>query len=155
MRRNRIEGLWKHILLGYWIAAAFLFYFYAILMTIRMNGMIHEAFFHNPYIALGSLFPFLMLFQASILYFLEKRTIDISLLRIYLQFTVVQQVITGNLIGALLAFLYVRSLKLLPFQNLKKCGKKSTIYSKVLVLSSTIFIGTISLLAIFLLLRMS
>ncbi|MBL5010608.1 hypothetical protein CUZ96_0271 [Enterococcus lactis] len=116
-------------------------------MTIRMNGMIHEAFFHNPYIALGSLFPFLMLFQASILYFLEKRTIETSLLRIYLQFTVVQQVITGNLIGALLAFLYVRSLK--------KCGKKSTIYSKVLVLSSTIFIGTISLLAIFLLLRMS
>lgn len=147
MRRDRIEGLWKHILLGYWITAAFLFYFYAILMTIRMNGMIHEAFFHNPYIALGSLFPFLMLFQASILYFLEKRTIDISLLRIYLQFTVVQQVITGNLIGALLAFLYVRSLK--------RCGKKSTIYSKVLVLSSTIFIGTISLLAIFLLLRMS
>ena len=88
-----------------------------------------------------------MLFQASILYFLEKRTIDISLIRIYLQFTVVQQVITGNLIGALLAFLYVRSLK--------RCGKKSTIYSKVLVLSSTIFIGTISLLAIFLLLRMS
>ncbi len=111
MRRDRIEGLWKHILLGYWIAAAFLFYFYAILMTIRMNGVIHEAFFHNPYVALGSLFPFLMLFQASILYFLEKRTIDISLLRIYLQFTVVQQVITGNLIGALLAFLYVRSLK--------------------------------------------
>ena len=109
MRRDKIEGLWKHILLGYWIAVAFLFYFYAILMTIRMNGMIHEAFFHNPYIALGSLFPFLMLFQASILYFLEKRTIDISLLRIYLQFTVVQQVITGNLIGALLAFLYVRS----------------------------------------------
>ena len=140
MRRDKIEGLWKHILLGYWIAAAFLFYFYAILMTIRMNGVIHEAFFHNPYIALGSLFPFLMLFQASILYFLEKRTIDIS-------FTVVQQVITGNLIGALLAFLYVRSLK--------RCGKKSTIYSKVLVLSSTIFIGTISLLAIFLLLRMS
>lgn len=80
MRRDKIEGLWKHILLGYWIAAAFLFYFYAILMTIRMNGVIHEAFFHNPYIALGSLFPFLMLFQASILYFLEKRTIDISLL---------------------------------------------------------------------------
>ncbi len=52
-----------------------------------------------------------MLFQASILYFLEKRTIETSLLRIYLQFTVVQQVITGNLIGALLAFLYVRSLK--------------------------------------------
>lgn len=44
MRRDRIEGLWKHILLGYWIAAAFLFYFYAILMTIRMNGVIHEAF---------------------------------------------------------------------------------------------------------------
>ena len=96
-----------------------------------MNGVIHEAFFHNPYIALGSLFPFLMLFQASILYFLEKRTIEPSLLRIYLQFTVVQQVITG------------------------RCGKKSTIYSKVLVLSSTIFIGTISLLAIFFLLRMS
>ena len=25
MRRDKIEGLWKHILLGYWIAAAFLF----------------------------------------------------------------------------------------------------------------------------------
>lgn len=55
---------------------SFPFYFYAILMTIRMNGMIHEAFFHNPYIALGSLFPFLMLFQASILYFLEKEQLN-------------------------------------------------------------------------------
>ncbi|MEN2248709.1 hypothetical protein AAH989_13185, partial [Enterococcus lactis] len=89
MRTNRIEGHWKHILLGYWIAAAILYYIYAILMTIRMNGMIHEAFFHNPYIALRSLFPILMLFQASILYYLEQRTIDPSLLRIYVQFTVV------------------------------------------------------------------
>ena len=73
MRRDRIEGLWKHILLGYWIAAAFLFYFYAILMTIRMNGVIHEAFFHNPYVALGSLLPFLIVISSKYSLFFRKK----------------------------------------------------------------------------------
>lgn len=138
---------WKRFLLGYWLVVPISFYLYTFLMTMQEQITMQDLLFQVPGMTLGFLITCLMLFQAVILFFLgnlsESKT---GLLGKYLWFTIIQQILTGSLIGAVLAFFYER--------RLLAAKEAVSLQQKVLLISGMVFVGMISVFVLFLVWRM-
>lgn len=97
----------KNVLLGYWVLMPVLFYFYLFLVSFNQQVSIQQLILQIPGLTLGLLLSFLMLFQAACLYFISSQS-EKSLFveKRFLTFSLFQQVLTGNIIGAALCYFY-------------------------------------------------
>lgn len=107
MTTNRLQK----ILLAYWLIVPILFYLYLGITSFIQETSIQQMLQVSPGIALGNLLACLMLLQAGIFFFVRR--FSQSKNGLLGQFTFVaipQQLLTGNIIGAVLAFFLARSL---------------------------------------------
>lgn len=81
-------------------------------MTSAMNQVaVTDLIMAVPGITLATLVASLMVVQAAFLYFIQQiSTSRDGLLGKFLWFTLIQQIFTGNIVGAIIAFFYERSL---------------------------------------------
>lgn len=101
----------RNVLLGYWILMPVLFYFYLFLVSFNQQVTIQQLILQIPGLTLGLLLSFLMLFQAACLYFMGAQTNKPTLFeKRFLTFSLFQQVLTGNIIGAALCYFYSRKM---------------------------------------------
>lgn len=101
----------KRMLIGYWVLVPMVFLFYLAVTASLQSVSIDELLFNIPSLTVTSIVSFLLIFQLSGLLCLT-RSMDNkhSLLGIYLLFNFIQQVLISNFIGAILCFLYYKSL---------------------------------------------
>lgn len=97
----------RNVLLGYWVMMPVLFYFYLFLVSFNQQVSIQHLILQIPGLTLGLLLSFLMLFQAACLYFISSQSEKIFFVeKRFLTFSLFQQVLTGNIIGAALCYFY-------------------------------------------------
>ncbi|MDT2737383.1 hypothetical protein P7H00_09610 [Enterococcus pseudoavium] len=100
----------RNVLLGYWILMPVLFYFYLFLVSFNQQVTIQQLIFQLPGLTLALLLSFLMLFQAACLYFIGSQSDTHTFFeKRFLTFSLFQQVLTGNIIGAALCYFYNRN----------------------------------------------
>ena len=101
----------QNILIAYWVIVPVLFYIYLAITSFSQQVSMQDMLQSVPGIALGNLLVSLMLFQAGILFFVSRFSQSKSgLLGKFTLFSIFQQLLTGNFIGAALAFFLGRSL---------------------------------------------
>lgn len=138
---------WQKFLLIYWIVVPVLFYFYLILLTIKDQVSLDQLIQQVPGVAVGFLITCLMLVQATILFKISQKSVAKNgILGHFLWFSLVQQVVTGNVPGALLSFLAERKL----FLSKETIDKKTKLFNY----GGMLFIGVISLLILFVMIQM-
>lgn len=138
----------QNILLGYWVAAPSLFYIYLALISLRDQVGIQTIIQQVPTISIGNLVACLMLLQAGLLFFIQRNSQSRNgLLGHFLLGASLQQLLTGNLIGAFLAFFSYRSL--LPIEE------KTTTQQKLLFYLVMGFLLLLSILVLFITLRLA
>ena len=99
------------ILMGYWLVAPVLFYTYLFLSSLQSQVSVQTLIQQVPEIALGNLTISLMLLQACLLFFISRLSQSKDgLLGHFMIIAILQQLITVNLIGVGLGFLFYRSL---------------------------------------------
>lgn len=97
----------RNVLLGYWVLMPVLFYFYLFLVSFNQQVSIQHLILQIPGLTLGLLLSFLMLFQAACLYFISSQSEKSFFVeKRFLTFSLFQQVLTGNIIGAALCYFY-------------------------------------------------
>lgn len=137
----------RNVLLGYWILVPILFYFYLFLVSFNQQVPISQLIAQIPGLALTLLLSFLTLFQAAFLYFIDSKGDKHSLLvKKYLSFGMIQQVMTGNILGAALCFFYNK--------QVFAVNEVTTKNEKIIFYSVTVFIGLISLVILLITIRM-
>lgn len=128
---------WQKLLLGYWLVVPVLFYGYLVLMTVKDQVPISELIVKIPGVTVGFLITCLMLMQAVMLFTIGQNSRSKSgLLGKFLWFSLIQQVLTGNIPGAILSFLAERRL----FEVVEKTDRKAT----VTAYGGMAFVGVIS-----------
>ena len=101
----------RNLLLGYWIVLPVLFYFYLFLVSFNQHVTIQQLILQIPGFTLAFLLSFLMLFQAACLYLIGAQNEKKSLIeKRFLTFSLFQQILTGNIIGAALCYFYSRNM---------------------------------------------
>jgi hypothetical protein len=101
----------RNVLIGYWVLMPVLFYFYLFLVSFNQQVTIQQLILQIPGLTLGLLLSFLMLFQAACLYFISSQNEKNHFVeKRFLAFSLVQQILTGNIIGAALCFFYNRKI---------------------------------------------
>ena len=101
----------KHLLVGYWLVAPACFYVYLLMTSSMRQVSMVDLMTNVPGITLASLLASLMLIQAVTLYFIQQISSSRDgLLGKFLTFSMIQQLFTGNIVGAILSFFYGRSL---------------------------------------------
>lgn len=104
---NRLQK----ILLTYWVVSPILFYVYLFISSITKAVAMQDLIQYVPGVALGNLIACLMLFQAAVLFFVSRFSQSKEgLLGQFIFISVFQQLITGNIIGAVLTFFLRRAL---------------------------------------------
>lgn len=137
----------RNILLGYWILVPILFYFYLFLLSFNQQVEISQLIVHIPGLSLTLLLSFLTLFQAAMLYFISsQKEEDSKSLKQFIGFSMIQQIITGNIIGAALCYFYSKNI----FVDEKKHSQKS----RGILYTALLFISLISIVILFIAIRM-
>lgn len=137
----------RNMLLGYWILMPILFYFYLFLVSFNQQVTIQQLIIQVPGITLAFLLSFLMLFQAAYLYLIgvqgkKKFLIEKS----FLIFSLFQQVLTGNIIGAALCYFYSKKM----FAERQPVSRSV----KVIFYFAVGFISLISVIVLFIAIRL-
>lgn len=137
----------KNILLGYWLVVPILFYLYLIITGVQMNQTVQELVQTTPTLLIGNLVSSLMLFQAGLLFFIShiSQSKD-GLLGKFALVSIIQQVVTGNIIGVVLAFFFRRSLLAIEEEN--------TANQRLIFYIATGFSLLLSILVLFITLRL-
>lgn len=137
----------KNVLLGYWVLVPTLFYFYLFLLSFNQQVEIKQLIVQVPGLALTLLLSFLTLFQAAALYFISSRTEGTSvLMKKFFAFGIIQQILTGNFIGAALCYFVNK--------NIADGDEQDSMNTKIIFYSMTVFIGVISLVILMIAIRM-
>ncbi|MGF2145367.1 hypothetical protein ACQUEF_08370 [Vagococcus fluvialis] len=138
---------YKNVLLGYWIFAPMCFYLYLIMTSSMKQIPITDLLTHVPGITLAFLMALLMLVQAATIFFIQQHsTSQNGLLGHFLSFSFFQQLLTGNIVGAIICFFYKRSLY--------SKEENITLLQKIFVIGLSTVISLFSLLSIFILWRL-
>lgn len=134
----------RNMLLSYWIIVPVLFYFYLFLVSFNQQATIQQLIIQIPGLTLALLLSFLTLFQAACLYFISSRTTLLE--KKFLTFSLFQQILTGNIIGAALCY----------FNNKWLFADKTQISrnTKFVFYCATGFIGLISIVILLIAIRM-
>jgi hypothetical protein len=137
----------RNVLLGYWILVPSLFYFYLFLISFHQQLSIQELITQIPGLALAFLVSFVTLFQAACLYFIgHEKANSGNLEKQFLTFSMVQQILTGNIIGARLCYFYNKQL----FSGEENPSQRT----KLLFYSIVGFVSLISLVILMIAIRM-
>lgn len=148
MEKSIPQNRWQKLLLSYWLAVPVLFYGYLVLMTLRDQVTISQLIVNIPGMTVGFLITCLMLMQAVILYAVSQSSVSKSgLLGKFLWFSLVQQILTGNIPGAILSFLAER--------RLYDVAEKTDGKTKLTVYAGMAFVGLISVLVLFVMMQMN
>lgn len=137
----------RKVLLGYWILMPVLFYFYLFLVSFNQQVSIQQLILQIPGLTLGLLLSFLMLFQAACLYFMGSQADKPTLFeKRFLTFSLFQQVLTGNIIGAALCYFY----------NRKMFAENQPVFgnTRVIFYFAIGFISLITIIILFIVMRM-
>lgn len=101
----------QRIVLGYWIIIPVIFYSLIGLFSLQEQVAIQHLVQSSPMIAVGNLVACLSLLQAGICYFILKfSNSKIGVLGHYMLITLIQQLLTLNILGVVLTLLYYRVL---------------------------------------------
>ena len=133
----------KKILLFYWLLNPVLFGMYLFLMSLNQGEPIGELLTYIPSLALTSIIAWLSIFQAFGLYFVGS-TSDCrhSLFGYFLIFSMIQQLLTLNIIGLALTGLLYRSLFVVKEEN--ELSNKL----KIVTYSLMIFVGLLTIIVV-------
>jgi len=102
---------YKNLLIGYWLAVPACFYIYLIMTSSMKQVAATDLIINVPGVTLACLMTSLMLIQSVATYFIQQISISRDgLLGKFLSFSMLQQILTGNVVGFLLCFFYKRSL---------------------------------------------
>lgn len=101
----------KSLVLGYWLLLPFIFFMYLLTFAAVNGSSVGKLLTNIPSLTLTFLLSCLMLVQAYLLFCLTTKETDEKLLNRFLLFSMLQQVLTANLIGTVLLYFYRRSLK--------------------------------------------
>lgn len=101
----------RGIILAYWILLPLVFFAYMFVFAAVNGHSVGTMLIEIPSITLTFLLSCVTLLQAYSIYRLTARENDQELLNQYLLFSMVQQLITANLIGVALLFFYRKALK--------------------------------------------
>lgn len=133
---------YKHLLVGYWLVAPASFYVYLLMTSSMRQVSMVDLMTNVPGITLASLLASLMLIQAVTLYFIQQISSSRDgLLGKFLTFSMIQQLFTGNIVGAILSFFYGRSLSY--------SQENPTSLQKGIVLVVCVLLSLFSLLSLF------
>lgn len=133
---------YKKLLIGYWIIVPILFYLYLFLISLLGEASLETILLNSPSMAISMLITSLLLIQLLLLIYVQHiSSSKTGILGKFLWYVVLQQVLTGNILGAILAFFYERSLPELSETNTKS--------EKIIVIAVSIFIGFISSIVLF------
>lgn len=147
MGETIIFNRWQKLLLIYWLLIPVLFYFYLVLLTIKDQVSLNQLIQQVPGVTVGFLTTCLMLIQATMLFKISQKSVAKNgMLGRFLWFSLIQQILTGNLPGALLSFLAERKL----FIAKETINKKTKLFSY----GGMILVGLTSLLILFVMIQM-
>lgn len=136
------ESTYKNLLIVYWIAIPFCFYLYLFMTSSMRHVSVTHLIQNIPGLTLGFLLCSLMLIQSATVYFIHHfSTSRNGLIGKFLYFSTIQQLLTGNLIGAILCFFYNRSLVSTQETTSKR--------NKIMMFTVCVIIALLSLLTLF------
>lgn len=101
----------KSLVLGYWLVLPFVFFMYLLTFGAVKGSSVGALLTSIPSLTLTFLLSCLMLIQAYLLFRLTTKKTDEKLLNHFLLFSMLQQLLTANLIGTVLLYFYRKSLK--------------------------------------------
>ncbi|MDT2822736.1 hypothetical protein P7H74_13360 [Enterococcus devriesei] len=136
----------KNLLLGYWVILPAIFYFYLFLVSFDQQIAIQQLVLEIPGLALALLLSFLTLFQAASLHFITSRETDSDAVKKFLSFSMIQQILTGNIIGAALCFFVNKNF----YDDQVEASQKN----KMILYSAIGFISLISLIILLITIKM-
>lgn len=136
----------KNLLLGYWVILPAIFYFYLFLVSFDQQIAIQQLVLEIPGLALALLLSFLILFQAASLYFITSREMGSDAVKKFLSFSMIQQILTGNIIGAALCFFVNKNF----YGDQVEASQKN----KMILYSAIGFISLISLIILLITIKM-
>lgn len=146
---------WRNILLIYWLVVPVLFYLYLFSFAFSHNTTMRDLLTQVPGIAIAFLLSCAFFLQAYVLYVLAFKLQDTNkaLLNKYLIFSLVQQILTGNIPGLLIVLFYRSALKMnkteLPLKKSKKLTLEKTPETSPMVVY--LFMGIIGFITVFVL----
>ncbi|MGY3765488.1 hypothetical protein ACWOAH_02915 [Vagococcus vulneris] len=108
MTNIKQTNLWRRVLIGYWLLIPVVFLSYTGLTAIKLSVSFQQLLTDSGTFAVGLLLICLMLVMALMMMMIDSQ--HEVLLKKYLVFAMIQQVVTLNVIGAVAAFLYYRTL---------------------------------------------
>ncbi|MGX6992220.1 hypothetical protein [Vagococcus penaei] len=104
-------NLWRNILVGYWILIPVVFLCYTGMTSLKLSVTFKELLTNTGTFAVGLLLSCLMIVLALMLLMIDKTQVSQhSILGRYLVFAMIQQVLTLNFVGVIIAFFYYRTL---------------------------------------------
>lgn len=140
-----IEKRWGRMLQIYWLVVPFLLGSTLFLLALREQKSFSELLQHSPFVTASFLIASVMLLQAYIFHQLQQFSASKSgLLGTYLLFSTIQQVVVGNIPGAILCFLTRMNLSNEMEKEHKAKQIELTIF--MLIISILSIIGIFSLL---------
>ena len=108
----------QKVLVSYWLLVPVLFYGVLGLYSLQEATTIQQVVQSNPLVTVGNLVACIMLLQAGLFYLISKNSASKrGLLGHFLLIALVQQVLTLNILGVVLTFLYYRTLPNLKEQT--------------------------------------
>lgn len=137
----------RNMLLGYWLIVPFLFFFYLFLLSLNQKVEVQQLVLQIPGLALSLLLSFLTIFQAAVLYFISTRFADSQkTMKKFLLFSLVQQILTGNIVGAALSFFLERKMVVTE--------EKESLDSKIVFYSAAVFISFVTAVVLLIAIQM-
>lgn len=135
---------WRNLLLTFWIVVPILFYCYLFVFSFVNNTSVTNLIQEIPSLSLTFLLSCLSFIQAYLLRKLTLKENDGALLKIYVSFSLIQQLITINLIGVGLVFLYRKEIHKEVILSQKEVSKISK-YEAIIMMG---MIGLLSVLVV-------